>query len=192
LSPDTPPERERSGASADGIADDRDPSAAEDGPNPPSEPRGSRKGRQRRAPQRGAPSRRALRRRAVEFLYEAAQRSLDPVTLLAERVGSTEVDPVGDYTISLVEGVTAHLERIDELLSEHSQGWTLERMPPVDLAVLRVGIYELLWSSDVPDPVAIDEAVGLARELSTDDSPRFVNGVLGRIGTIADRLRAVL
>jgi N utilization substance protein B len=133
-----------------------------------------------------------LRRRAVEILYEAAQRSLDPVTLLADRVGSTDVDPVGDYTVSLVEGVTAHRDRIDEVLSEHSQGWTLERMPPVDLAVLRVGVYELLWASDVPDPVAIDEAVGLAKELSTDDSPRFVNGVLGRIGNIADRLRAVL
>ncbi|GHF38574.1 N utilization substance protein B [Amycolatopsis bartoniae] len=126
------------------------------------------------------------------MLYEAAQRSLDPVTLLADRVGSIEVDPVGDYTISLVEGVTKHRERIDELLAEHAQGWTLDRMPPVDLAVLRVGVYELLWSADVPDPVAIDEAVGLAKELSTDDSPRFVNGVLGRIGNIADRLRAVL
>jgi N utilization substance protein B len=128
----------------------------------------------------------------VEILYEAAQRALDPVTLLADRVGSTDADPVGDYTVSLVEGVTVHRDRIDELLSEHSQGWTLERMPPVDLAVLRVGVYELLWASDVPDPVAIDEAVGLAKELSTDDSPRFVNGVLGRIGNIADRLRAVL
>jgi transcription antitermination protein NusB len=128
----------------------------------------------------------------VEILYEGAQRSLDPVSLVTERVGSTDVDPVGDYTVSLVEGVTEHRERIDELLSEHSHGWTLERMPPVDLAVLRVGVYELLWAPDVPDPVAIDEAVGLARELSTDDSPRFVNGVLGRIGTIADRLRAVL
>ncbi|NIH88531.1 N utilization substance protein B [Amycolatopsis granulosa] len=114
------------------------------------------------------------------------------MTLLADRVGSTAADPVGDYTITLVEGVTANRERIDELLAEHAHGWTLERMPPVDLAVLRVGVYELLWAADVPDPVAIDEAVGLARELSTDDSPRFVNGVLGRIGTIADRIRAVL
>ncbi|MGW7536718.1 transcription antitermination factor NusB [Amycolatopsis sp. NPDC054798] len=140
----------------------------------------------------GAISRRQARRRAVEMLYEAAQRSADPVTLLADRVGAVEVDPVADYTISVVEGVTAHRERIDELLSEHSQGWTLERMPPVDLAVLRVGVYEMLWAADVPDAVAIDEAVGLAKELSTDDSPRFVNGVLGRIGTIADRLRAIL
>jgi len=140
----------------------------------------------------GAISRRQARRRAVEMLYEAVQRDTDAVTLLADRVGATDVDPIADYTISLVEGVTARKARIDELLAEHAQGWTLERMPKVDLAVLRVGVYELLWAEDVPDPVAIDEAVGLAKELSTDDSPRFVNGVLGRIGTIADRLRAVL
>ncbi|MEV4053308.1 transcription antitermination factor NusB [Amycolatopsis sp. NPDC101161] len=140
----------------------------------------------------GAISRRQARRRAVEMLYEAVQRDTDAVTLLADRVGATEVDPIADYTISLVEGVTARKAQIDELLAEHAQGWTLERMPKVDLAVLRVGVYELLWAEDVPDPVAIDEAVGLAKELSTDDSPRFVNGVLGRIGTIADRLRAVL
>ncbi|PRX46082.1 NusB antitermination factor [Prauserella shujinwangii] len=140
----------------------------------------------------GATGRRASRRRAVELLYEAAQRETDPVTLLAERVGAPEVEPVGDYTVTLVEGVAARRERIDELLSEHAQGWSLSRMPPVDLAILRLGVYELLWAADVPDPVAIDEAVGLAKELSTDDSPRFVNGVLGRIGSIADRLRAVL
>jgi N utilization substance protein B len=146
-----------------------------------------------KSPQRGGPiSRRQARKRAVEIMYEAAQRGSDAVTLLAGRVGSVDVDPIADYTISLVEGVTARKSSIDELLAEHAQGWTLDRMPPVDLAVLRVGVYELLWSSDVPDPVAIDEAVGIAKELSTDDSPRFVNGVLGRIGTIADRLRAVL
>lgn len=128
----------------------------------------------------------------MELLYEAAQRDSDPATLLSERVGSVHADPVSDYTITLVEGVAEHRERIDEVLAEHAQGWSLKRMPPVDLAVLRVGLYELLWREDVPDPVAIDEAVGIAKELSTDDSPRFVNGVLGRIGTIADRLRAVL
>ncbi|GAA5102332.1 transcription antitermination factor NusB [Haloechinothrix salitolerans] len=138
------------------------------------------------------PSRRDARRRAVELLYEARQRDIDAVTLLSDRVGSTYVDPIADYTIALVEGVTAHQAHIDELLAEHAQGWTVDRMPPVDAAVLRVGVYELLWAADVPDPVAIDEAVGIAKELSTDDSPRFVNGVLGRLGSIADRLRAVL
>ncbi|GAA1297715.1 transcription antitermination factor NusB [Saccharothrix xinjiangensis] len=132
------------------------------------------------------------RKRAVDVLYEADVRGADPVTLIAERVGSADVPPVNDYTVSLVEGVTAHRARIDDLISEHSEGWTLQRMPAVDRAVLRVGLYELLWAGDVPDAVAIDEAVELAKGLSTDDSPRFVNGVLGRIAVIADQLRAVL
>ncbi|CAL9398223.1 transcription antitermination factor NusB [Saccharothrix sp. NPDC042600] len=132
------------------------------------------------------------RKRAVDVLYEADLRAMDAVTLLAERVGSPDVPPINDYTVGLVEGVTAHKARIDDLISEHSEGWTLQRMPGVDRAVLRVGLYELLWAADVPDAVAIDEAVELAKQLSTDDSPRFVNGVLGRIAVIADQLRAVL
>ncbi|MCC8247293.1 transcription antitermination factor NusB [Saccharothrix luteola] len=132
------------------------------------------------------------RKRALDVLYEADLRGTDPVTLLADRVGSTDVPPVNDYTIVLVEGVTAHRARIDDLISEHAEGWTLQRMPAVDRAVLRIGLYELLWAADVPDAVAIDEAVELAKGLSTDDSPRFVNGVLGRIAVIADQLRAVL
>ncbi|MBC6448558.1 NusB antitermination factor [Actinokineospora alba] len=130
------------------------------------------------------------RKRAVDLLFEAALRGDDPVTLMATRVGSPDVAPVNDYTITLVEGVCANQARIDELLTEHAEGWTLDRMPAVDLAVLRLGLYEILWADDVPDAVAIDEAVQLAKTLSTDDSPRFVNGVLGRIGGIADRLRA--
>ncbi|NUS63145.1 MAG: transcription antitermination factor NusB [Saccharothrix sp.] len=132
------------------------------------------------------------RKRAVDVLFEADARGIDPVTLLAERVGSPDVPPINDYTVGLVEGITAHRTRIDDLISEHSEGWTLQRMPGVDRAVLRVGLYELLWAADVPDAVAIDEAVELAKQLSTDDSPRFVNGVLGRIAVIADQLRAVL
>ena len=132
------------------------------------------------------------RKRAIDLLYAAALRSEDARTLLAERTSGPDAVPVNDYTVSLVEGVTAHRDRIDELLTEHSEGWTLNRMPAVDLAVLRLGLYELLWAPDIPDPVAIDEAVQLAKTLSTDDSPRVVNGVLGRIATIADRLRATL
>jgi N utilization substance protein B len=132
------------------------------------------------------------RKRAVDILFEADLRGIDPVTLVAGRVGSTDVPPVNDYTVALVEGVTAHQARIDDLISEHAEGWTLQRMPAVDRAVLRIGLYELLWATDVPDAVAIDEAIELAKGLSTDDSPRFVNGVLGRIAVIADQLRAVL
>jgi N utilization substance protein B len=132
------------------------------------------------------------RKRAVDVLYAAALRDADPVTLLLERNEVAEQPAPHDYATTLVEGVVAHRERIDELLTEHAEGWTLDRMPFVDVAVLRLGVYELLWASDVPDPVAIDEAVQLAQSLSTDDSPRFVNGVLGRLATIADQLRATL
>ncbi|MGW3468124.1 transcription antitermination factor NusB [Saccharopolyspora sp. NPDC000995] len=134
-------------------------------------------------------SRSKARKRAVDFLYEADLRGVDAVTLLADRVGSPEVPPVGDYTVTLVEGVTENRERIDELLTQHAEGWSLGRMPAVDRSVLRLGLYELLWSDDVPPAVAIDEAVELVKVLSTDDSPRFVNGVLGRIAGIGDRLR---
>ncbi|HEY0500688.1 MAG TPA: transcription antitermination factor NusB [Kutzneria sp.] len=132
------------------------------------------------------------RKRAVDVLYEADLRAADAVTLLADRVGSPDVPPVSDYTIALVEGVTANKTRIDELISEHAEGWTLARMPAVDRAILRLGVYELLWEADVDDPVAINEAVELAKELSTDDSPRFVNGVLDSIARIAVHLRAAL
>lgn len=132
------------------------------------------------------------RKRAVDVLYAAALRDADPVTLLAERNEAAQHAAPNDYATMLVEGVVAHRERIDELLTEHAEGWTLDRMPFVDVAILRLGVYELLWAEDVPDPVAIDEAVALARSLSTDDSPRFVNGVLGRLATIADQLRATL
>jgi N utilization substance protein B len=83
--------------------------------------------------------------------------------------------------VELVEGVSAETGRIDELLSTYSHGWTVERMPAVDRAVLRLGTWELLYNDDVPDAVAIDEAVELARTLSTDDSPNFVNGLLARL-----------
>jgi transcription antitermination protein NusB len=132
------------------------------------------------------------RKRAVDVLYAAALRDADPVTLHAERASVAEQPPPNDYATTLIEGVVAHRERIDELLTEHAEGWTLDRMPFVDVAVLRLGVYELLWAQDVPDPVAIDEAVQLAKSLSTDDSPRFVNGVLGRLAGIADQLRATL
>lgn len=120
------------------------------------------------------------RRRALDLLFEAEQRGLDPLVLLRERVASAD-PPLSQYAVTLVEGVTAHRERIDEILSTYSQGWTVQRMPAVDRAVLRIGVYELLWADDVPDAVAIDEAVELAKALSTDQSPSFVNGLLARV-----------
>lgn len=126
----------------------------------------------------------------MDFLYEADLRALDAVTLLSERSGSAETAAVGEYAVTLVEGVTENRQRIDDLLVEHAEGWTLGRMPIVDRAVLRLGLFELLWGEDVPPAVAIDEAVELVKTLSTDDSPRFVNGLLGRIAGIGDRLRS--
>lgn len=137
-------------------------------------------------------SRNKARKRAVDVLYEADLREMNAQEVLGDRVGSIEAPPVRDYTVTLVEGVVGHLQRIDEVLVEHSEGWTLGRMPAVDRAVLRLGLFELLWAEDVPDAVAIDEAVELVKSLSTDDSPKFVNGVLGRIAGIGDRLRSAV
>jgi transcription antitermination protein NusB len=120
------------------------------------------------------------RKRAVDLLYEADLRGADALATLAERVALGE-PPVQEYAVELVEGVAAHRQRIDQLLTDYAEGWTIERMPGVDRAVLRVGVFELLWRADVPDAVAIDEAVELAKSLSTDESPRFVNGVLARV-----------
>lgn len=120
------------------------------------------------------------RKRALDVLYEAELRGTSALATLAERLEQAE-PPVAEYTVELVEGVTAHQERIDELLSTYSVGWTLDRMPTVDRNLLRLGAFELLWQDDVPDAVAISEAVALARQLSTDDSPSFVNGLLARI-----------
>ena len=104
--------------------------------------------------------------------------------LLAERVGAPELPPVSDYTVALVHGVAEHAEDIDRLLADQAHGWTLMRMPAVDRAVLRLGTFELLFSDEVDDAVAIDEAIELVKLLSTDDSPRFVNGVLGALAAL--------
>ncbi|MGI8664712.1 MAG: transcription antitermination factor NusB [Jatrophihabitans sp.] len=120
------------------------------------------------------------RKRAVDLIYEADLRGADPVSTLAERIALAD-PPINEYTVELVEGVAEHREAIDQLLTDYSEGWTLDRMPGVDRAVLRIGLFELLWSPGVPDAVAIDEAVELAKALSTDESPKFVNGILGRV-----------
>ena len=125
-------------------------------------------------------SRSKARKRALDVLYESAQRRTDPLATLKERLAQGD-PPVPEYAVELVEGVVAHRVRIDELLSTYAQEWTLDRMPPVDLAALRIGTYELLWRDDVPDAVAISEAVELAGSLSTDESAGFVNGLLGRL-----------
>lgn len=127
------------------------------------------------------------RKRAVDILFEADVRGADATATLAARVAA-EDPPVREYTVALVEGVVAHRVRIDDLLATHSHEWTLDRMPAVDRNVLRVGVYEMLFVPDVPDAVAISEAVELVTELSTDRSPAFVNGLLARILTLKPTL----
>ncbi len=119
-------------------------------------------------------------KRAVDILYEAEVRDATAASVLSERVQRAE-PPVNDFTSVLVDGVASHHTRIDQIIEQYSEGWTLSRMPGVDRAVLRLGVYELLWGQDTPAAVAIDEAVELAKTLSTDESPRFVNGLLARV-----------
>ncbi|MGC4112663.1 MAG: transcription antitermination factor NusB [Nocardioides sp.] len=124
------------------------------------------------------PARSKSRKRALDILYAAEMRDLDPVEELNAAIAAGD-GPTNPYTATLVRGVSEHRARIDEVLSSYSEGWTLERMPAVDRTALRIGAYELLFASDVPPPVAVAEAIALVRDLSTDDSPTFVNGVLG-------------
>jgi len=126
------------------------------------------------------PARSKARKRALDILFEAEARSEPVLGLLAERKADAD-PPVSEYAAELVRGVHEHAALIDDLLTTHSQGWALARMPAVDRNILRIGAYELLWQDRVPDAVAISEAVALAAELSTDDSPAFVNGLLGRL-----------
>lgn len=120
------------------------------------------------------------RKRALDLLYAADLRGESAVETL-ERAIAEGAGPANEYTGVLVRGVVEHRERIDEVLGRYAQGWTLDRMPAVDRNVLRLGTYELVYVDDVPDAVAVAEAVALVRELSTDDSPPYVNGVLGQI-----------
>ena len=120
------------------------------------------------------------RKRALDILFASELRREGPVVALDRAVADGE-GPTNDYTATLVRGVVEHQLEIDEMLTGASVDWTLERMPAVDRNVLRIGLFEILHMDDVPDAVAVSEAVNLVRDLSTDDSPSFVNGVLGAI-----------
>ena len=129
------------------------------------------------------------RKRAVDLLFEAEHRGLDPGALLEERlVRPVTAAPLNEYTAHLVRGVVDHWADIDELLATYSHGWTVERMPDVDRAILRIGAFEVVYADDVPDGVAISEAVDLATSLSTDESPGFVNGLLSRLAEVKPTL----
>jgi transcription antitermination protein NusB len=120
------------------------------------------------------------RKRALDVLYAADLRGESATESLDRAIASGE-GPANDYTVTLVRGVVEQVEKIDALLAEFSTGWSIDRMPAVDRNVLRLGVWELLWADDVPDTVAVTEAMALVQDLSTDESPQFVNGVLGAI-----------
>ena len=129
------------------------------------------------------------RKRALDLLFEAEQRGVNAADLLRERLATPVTQaPLAEFTADLVMGVVEHWTQVDELIATYSQGWTLQRMPAVDRAILRLGAYEVLYSTDVPEAVAISEWVGLATELSTDDSPRFINGLLARLAEVKPTL----
>jgi len=143
---------------------------------------------------RGGRGRHQARKRAVDLLFEAEARGLTAAEVaearntLAEK--ESDFSPLNPYTVTVARGVTETAAHIDDLISAHLQGWTLDRLPAVDRAILRVAVWELLHADDVPEPVAVDEAVELAKRLSTDDSPGFVNGVLGQVMLVTPQIRA--
>jgi transcription antitermination protein NusB len=136
------------------------------------------------------------RQRALEILFEADLRGVDPRVILADTLARIRaqgpdgtIPQIQDYARTLIEGVLEHVDRIDDAIDQHSDGWALDRMPTVDRNVLRIGAYELLYQPDVPDAVVLDEAVSLVRLMSTDDSPQFVNGMLARLAEVKETLR---
>src|ERR1700754_459330 len=143
---------------------------------------------------RGDRGRHQARKRAVDLLFEAEARGLTPAGVAEARNALAEkepdVSPLNPYTVTVARGVTENAAHIDDLISSHLQGWTLDRLPAVDRAILRVAVWELLHANDVPEPVAVDEAVELAKKLSTDESPGFVNGVLGQVMLVTPQIRA--
>lgn len=125
-------------------------------------------------------SRGRARRRALEILFEAENRKTTPLEALQRRRDYTE-QTINPYTSAILDGVITHQEQIDELLAQYAHGWTMERMLAMDKSILRLGAWELLFNDEMPDAAAVNEAVNMAREYSNDDSPGYVNGVLGRL-----------
>jgi N utilization substance protein B len=131
------------------------------------------------------------RKQALDLLYETDIRGTNLVETLVSRdipAEGPDARPIREYTKELVNGVSDNRRKIDELITTYAQGWDMDRLPAVDRNILRLGIYEILWSTDVPMSVAIDEALILAKQLSSDDSSKYIHGVLGRIASIKDTI----
>ena len=131
------------------------------------------------------------RKQTLDLLYEADIRRTSAADLLALRdviEEGPDARPIREFTKLLIAGVTENKRKIDELITTYAQGWDMDRLPAVDRNILRLGIYEIVWSADLDDGIAIDEALTLARELSTDESAGYIHGVLGRISSIKDSI----
>ncbi len=131
-------------------------------------------------------ARRKARKRAVDFLYEAEIKKIDPKSLLESR--PPEELSEGEYATKLVSGVVENQRKIDELIMTYAQGWDMDRMPALDRNILRVAIYEVLYEPELADQIAINEAVEIAEDISTVDSSGYINGVLGRISALKESL----
>ncbi|WP_348726801.1 transcription antitermination factor NusB [uncultured Mycolicibacterium sp.] len=146
------------------------------------------------ADRRSDRGRHQARKRAVDLLFEAEARGITAAEVADARNAlshhQADVALLNPYTVTVARGVTEHAAHIDDLIATHLQGWTLDRLPAVDRAILRVAVWELLHGVDVPEPVAVDEAVELAKQLSTDESPGFINGVLGQVMLVTPQIRA--
>ena len=131
------------------------------------------------------------RKQTLDLLYESDIRSSDLIVLLASRESDEEgpdARPIREYTKLLIEGIHANKRKIDELITTYAQGWDMDRLPAVDRNILRLGIYEILWATELDDAIVIDEALTLAKDLSTDESAGYIHGVLGRITSIKSSL----
>jgi len=131
------------------------------------------------------------RKQALDLLYETDIRGTNLVETLISRdvpADGPDARPIREYTRQLVNGVSDNRRKIDELITTYAQGWDMDRLPAVDRNILRLGIFEILWSVEVPTSVAIDEALVLAKELSSDESSKYIHGVLGRIASIKDTI----
>lgn len=131
------------------------------------------------------------RKQSLDLLYEADIRKVDLLQLMIERDlldDGPDVRPIREFTRELISGVSEHKRKIDELITTYAQGWDMDRLPAVDRNILRLAIFEIVWSSELPDAVAIDEALTLAKELSTEESAGYIHGVLGRIASIKESI----
>lgn len=129
------------------------------------------------------------RKQALDILYESDIRSSDALATLESRdviEEGPDARPIRDFTRELISGVTSNKRKIDELIATYAQGWDMDRLAAVDRNILRLGIYEIIWNDDLADGIAIDEAITLAKDLSTDDSATFIHGLLGKISSIKE------